>query len=150
MHRLVVATLTLVLIGVPVAATPSAILFAIELSAGTLAAAVPFYTVLFRTSEALEPLQASRFAGPSIEDIVLGLAVPPLAAGAVVACVGSLFGVTDPLAGLAAILGASVAEVFAVQLWQLEVPEWVKAIAVPVITSLGATITFNRQAQASH
>jgi hypothetical protein len=150
MQTLIVATLVLVLIGVPVAAAQSAISFAIELSVGTVAAAVPFYTVLLRTSEAVQPFQPSRFAQPSIEDIVLGLAVPPLAAGEAVAYAGSLFGVTGPLASFAAILGASVGEIFALKVWQLDVPEWVKTIAVPVITSLGATVAFNRQAQASH
>jgi len=91
MHALVVAMLVLVLIGVPVAAAQTALSFAIELSAGTLAAAVPFYTVLFRTSEALQPFQTSRFAEPSTEDIFLGLAVPPLLAGAAVAYTGSLY-----------------------------------------------------------
>lgn len=150
MHTLVGVILVLVLIGVPVAAAQSALSFAIELSAGTVAAAVPFYAVLFHTSEATQTLRESAFAGPSTKDIVLGLAVPPLVAGAAVACVASLFGVTGPIAGLAAILGASVGEIFAIQLWQLDVPGWVKTIAVPVITSLGATIAFNRQAQASH
>jgi len=147
MHALMVATLVLVLIGAPVVAAQSALSFAIEFSAGSLAAAVPFYAVLFRTSEALQPWQTSRFAEPSTEDILIGLAVPPLAAGAAVAYTGSLFGVTGPFAGLAAILGASVGEIFAVQLWQLDVPEWVKTIAVPAITSLGATIAFNHQAR---
>jgi len=150
MHRLIAATLVLVLAGVPVAAAQSALSFAIELSAGAVAAAVPFYAVLYHDSASLQSFQASRSTEPCTEDIVLGLAVPPLAAGAAVACAGRAFGVTDQLAGVAAILGASVSEVFALQLWELAVPEWVKTIAVPVITSLGATIAFNHQAQASH
>jgi len=147
MHALIVTTLALVLIGVPVAAAQTALSFAIEFSAGTLAAAVPFYMVLFRTSEAPPPFRPSRFAEPATEDIFLGLALPPLLSGAAVACAGSLFGVTGPLAGFAAILGASVGEIFAVQLWQLDLPKWLKTIAVPAITSLGATIAFNRQAR---
>ena len=149
MHALMVTTLVVVLIGVPVASAQSPLSFAIEFSAGTLAAAVPFYAVLYRTSEALQPSQVSRFAETPAKDILLGLAVPPLVAGATVAYVGSLFGVTCPFAGLVAILGASVGEIFAVQLWQPDVPEWVKIIAVPALTSLGATIAFNRQARAS-
>ena len=149
MRALIVTTLILVLIGVPVAAAQSALSFAIEFSAGMLAAAVPFDITLYSTSEALRPFQTTRFAEPSTEDIFFGLAAPPLLAGVAVAYVGSLFGVMDPMAGLAAILGASVGELFAVQLWQLEVPEWAKTIAVPFITSLGATIAFNRQARPS-
>jgi len=150
MHALVAAALALLLIGVPVAAErQSALSFAVEFAAGTLAAAVPFYAVLYRTSETLQPFQASRSAEPATEDILLGLAVPPLMAGAAVAYVGSLFGVTGKLAGLAAILGAAVSEIFALQLWQLDVPEWLKVIAVPAITSLGATIAFNHQARSS-
>jgi len=150
MRKVVIVTSVLALIAVPVAAVQSALSFGIELSAGAVASAVPFYAALLRASDVLRPLQASSFAEPSIEDIVLGLAVPPLAAGLAVAYAGSLFGVTGPLVGLAAILGASVGEIFALQLWQLDVPEWVKTIAVPVITSLGATISFNRQARGSH
>jgi len=149
MHRLIVATLALVLAGVPVAAAQSAFSFAIELSAGAVAAAVPFYAVLYRGSASLQSFQASRSTEPSTEDIVLGLAVPPLAAGIAVACAGRAFGVTGQLAGAAAILGASVSEVFALQLWDLDLPEWLKTIAVPIITSLGAIIAFNRQVRPS-
>ena len=149
MREFFVATLVLALIGVPVAASQSALSFAVELSAGTVAAAVPFYTVLFCTSKALQPLQPSRSCELSIEDTVLGLAVPPLSAGVTVACAGCLFGVTGPATVLAAFVGASVGEVFALQLWELDIPEWVKTIAVPIITSLGATFALNRQAQAS-
>lgn len=150
MRAFAVSVLVLALIGVPVAAAQSALSFAIELSAGTIASAVPFYTVLFSTTETSQPYQASLLARTSTKDIVLGLVVPPIAAGVAVACAGSLFGVTGPATALAAIVGASVSEVFAFQLWQLEFPEWMKAIAVPVIASLGATIAFNRQAQPSH
>jgi len=144
MRRPVVVMLVLVLIGVPVAATPSALSFAVELFVGTLAAAVPFYAVLYNTSEAL---QTSRPAGPVPEAALFGLVVPPLATGASVALAGRLFGVASPFAYFAAILGASVSEIFAFQLWQLDIPEWVKVIAVPVVTSLGATLAFNRQAR---
>jgi len=149
MRRLAVVALVLVLVGLPVVAAPSALSFAIELSAGTVAAAVPFYIALFGTSDAVQPLLISGLAVPSAKDIVLGLAVPPLAAGVAVACVGRAFGVTGRLAGVAAILAASVGETFALQLWQLDLPGWMKTIAVPVITSLGATIAFNRQVRPS-
>ena len=150
MRAFAVTVLVLALIGVPVTAAQSVLSFVIELSAGTIAAAVPFYTVLLSTTETSQPYQASLLARTSTKDIVLGLVVPPIAAGVAVACAGSLFGVAGSASTLAAILGASVSEVFAFQLWLLDVPEWMKAIAVPVITSLGATIAFNRQAQASH
>jgi len=151
MRAFAVTVLVLALIGASVAAGQSALSFAIELSAGMMAAAVPFYTVLYSTTETGQPYHdASLPARTSTKDIVLGLVVPPIAAGVAVACAGSLFGVAGSASTLAAILGASVSEVFAFQLWLLDVPEWMKAIAVPVITSLGATIAFNRQAQASH
>ena len=149
MRRLVVVALALVLVGLPVAAALPALSFAIELSAGTVAAAVPFYAVLLRTSDAVQPLLTRELAVPSAKDIVLGLAVPPLAAGIAVACAGRAFGVTGPLAGVAAILGASVGEIFAIQLWYMDLPDWIKTTAVPVITSLGATIAFNRQVRPS-
>jgi hypothetical protein len=143
-RTLVVTTLVLALIGGPVAAAQSVLSFAVELSAGTVAAAVPFYAALFSTSDAL---RASRLTQPSAEDVIPGLALPPLAAGAAVGCAGSLFGVTGPLAVPVAVLGALVSEIFAVQVWQLDVPGWVKTIAVPVVTSLGATLAFNRLAR---
>jgi len=149
MRTFAVTVLVLALIGMPVAAAQSALSFAIELSAGTMAAAVPFYTVLFSTTETPQPYHASLLARTSTKDIVLGLLVPPIAAGAAVAYAGSLFGVTGPATVLAAFVGASVGEVFALQLWELDIPEWVKTIAVPIITSLGATFALNRQAQAS-
>jgi len=150
MRAFAAAVLVLVSIGVSIVAAQSALSFAIELSAGTIAAAVPFYTVLFSTTETSQPYQASLLAGTSTKDIVLGLVVPPIAAGIAVACAGSLFGVTGPAAALSAIVGASVSEIFAIQLWQLDVPEWVKSISVPVITSVGATLAFNRQVQSPH
>jgi len=150
MRAFAVTVLVVALIGVPIVAAQSALSFAIELSAGTIAAAVPFYTVLYTTTETPQPYHASLFERTSTKDIALGLVVPPIAAGLAVACAGSLFGVTGPAAALAAIIGASVSEVFAFQLWQLDVPEWVKSISVPIITSLGATIAFNRQARPSH
>lgn len=149
MHALMVATLVLVLIGVPVAAAQSALSFAIEFSVGTLAASVPYYAALFRCSEPLHALEASRFAEPATNDILLGLALPPLAAGVTVACVGKLFGVTDKLGGLAAILGASVGEIFALRTWELNLPEWLEVLSVPAITAFCATVAFNRQARAS-
>ncbi|MFC2108709.1 hypothetical protein ACFLS5_04520 [Candidatus Bipolaricaulota bacterium] len=147
MHAFAVASLVLLVITVSVMADQSALSFAVEFGVGTLAAAVPFYAVLYRTSEAFQPPEASRFAEPSAEEILLGLAVPPLLAGATVACVGRLLGVSGKLASLASILGASVGELFALQAWELDLPEWMRVIAVPVITSLGATIAFNCQAQ---
>jgi len=149
MRRLAVVALVLVLVGLPVVAAGPALSFAIELSAGTVVAAVPFCAVLFRTSDAVQPILTTELAVPSTKDIVLGLAVPPLAAGIAVACAGRAFGVTGQLAGAAAILGASVGEIFALQLWQLDLPDWMKTVAVPVITSLGATIAFNLQGEAS-
>jgi len=144
MRKPVVVMLALALIAVPVAAEPSALSLAVELLAGTLAAAVPFYAVLYSTSEGL---QASRLAEPVTEDALFGLVVPPLATGTTVALAGRLFGVAAPFAGFAAVLGASVSGIFALQLWQLDIPEWVKVTAVPVVTSLGATLAFNRQAR---
>ena len=150
MRTLVGVTLALMLIGAPVVAAQRALSFAVELCAGTLAAAVPFYSTLYRTSEASRPFLPSRFAEPSTGDILLGLAVPPLLAGAAIATTGSLFDVTTtPLAVLATVIGASVSEIFAIQFWRLDVPEWMKTIAVPVIASLGGTIAFNRQARSS-
>ena len=144
MHRPAVGVLVLVLIGVPVAAAPSALSFAVELFAGTLAAAVPFYAVLYNTSDVL---QTSRLAEPATEGALFGLVVPPLATGATVALAGRLFGVAAPLASFTAVLGAAVSEIFAIQLWRLDIPQWVKVIAVPAVTSLGATLAFNRQAR---
>ena len=149
MHAFTVAALVLVLIAVPVAAGQSALSFAVEFATGALAAAVPFYAVLFRTSEMPRPVEASRFAEPAIEEILLGLAVPPLAAGVTVACVGRLFGVTGSLSGFASILGASVGELLALRAWELDLPEWLKVMAVPAITSLGATLAFSRHARSS-
>jgi len=150
MRTFAAALLAFALIGVPVAAAQSALSFVIELSAGTMAAAVPFYTVLLSTTETSQPYHASLQSRASTKDIVLGLVVPPIAAGAAVAYAGSLFGVTGPSTALAAILGASVGEVFALQLWELDIPEWAKTIAIPIITSLGATFAFSRQAHPSH
>jgi len=146
MRATVVVVLALLLIALPVVAGQSALSFAVEVAAGTLAAAVPFYAVLFSTSEPPHPLEASRSAEPATGDVLLGLAAPPLMAGATVACVGRLFGATNKLAGLASILGAAVGEVFALRAWELDLPEWVRMIAVPVVTSLGATLAFHRQA----
>jgi len=140
--------LVLLLIAVPVVASQSALSFAVECCAGTLAAAVPFYAVLFRTHGALAP-EAPRLAEPATEDVLLGLAMPPLMAGATVASVGRLFGGMSNLAGFASILGAYVGETFALRAWELNLPEWLKAIAVPAITSLAATIAFDRQAGTS-
>ena len=149
MHAVTVAALILLLIAVPVAASPSTLSFVVEVAAGTLAAAVPFYAVLFSTSGSLQPSWVPQATGPSTGDVLLGLVAPPLMAGATVACVGRLFGATGKLTGLASILGASVAEVFALRAWDLDLPEWMEVIAVPVITSLGATLAFHRQAQSS-
>ena len=149
MHAVTVAALILLLIAVPVAASPTTLSFVVEVAAGTLAAAVPFYAALYRTSETPPTPWAPRSTEPAIEDILLGIAAPPLMAGATVVCVGRLFGVTGKLTGLASILGASVAEVFALRAWELGLPQWMKVIAVPVITSLGATMAFHRQAQSS-
>ena len=149
MQRFIAVLLVLLLIPVPVMAGASALSFAVEFGAGALAAAVPFYANLFRTSEALQLPEASPFAEPSTEDILVELALPPLVAGLTVVCVGRLFGVAGHFAGLASILGASVGELFALRAWDLNLPEWMEVIAVPVITSLGATITFNQLAQSS-
>jgi len=149
MHVLATVALVLVLTAVPVAAAPSALSFAVEFAAGTLAAAVPFYAALFRTSEVYRPPEVFGPAEPANEDILLGLVAPPLLAGAAVTFVGRLFGVTSKLGGLAAILGASVAELFAFRAWELNLPEWLEIIAVPAITSVGAVVAFNREARSS-
>ncbi|MFC2105796.1 hypothetical protein ACFLS0_03495 [Candidatus Bipolaricaulota bacterium] len=149
MKVLVSAALILLLITVPVVAEQSALTIAVEFCTGTLAAAVPFYAVLFRSSEAFHSLEAPQFAKPATENTLLGLALPPLVAGATVACVGRLFGVTGKLTGLASILGASIGELFALRAWELNLPEWLKVIAVPALTSLGATLAFNRLARSS-
>ncbi|MBN1858580.1 hypothetical protein JW848_05175 [Candidatus Bipolaricaulota bacterium] len=149
MHTFTVASLVLILIAVPVVAGQSALSFAVELATGALAAAVPFYAVLFRTSETPRPIGASRFGEPAIEEILLGLAAPPLAAGATVACVGRLLGVTGSRSGFVSILGASVGELLALRAWELDLPEWMKILAVPAITSLGATLAFNRLVRSS-
>ena len=72
----------------------------------------------------------------------------PLAAGATVTGVGWLFGVTGKYAALASIVAASVSELFALRVWDLDLPEWLTMLTVPVITSLGATIGFDLQANA--
>ena len=147
MQSFAAATLVLLLISVPVVAGPSGLSFALEFSVGTVAASVPYYAALLRCSDPLHELEASRFTEPTTTDILLGLALPPLAAGATVACVGNLFGVTDKLGGLAAILGASVGEIFALRAWELDLSEWVKVLSVPAITALCATVAFNCQAR---
>ena len=147
MRVFVAGIVVLLLLAVPVAAGRSAVSFAVEVAAGTLVAAVPFYAVLFSLSGSLQPSWVPRVPQPSTGDLLLGLVAPPLMAGATVALVGKMFGATDRLAGLAAMLGASVGEVFALRAWELNLPEWMKVIAVPVITSLGATLAFNRQAK---
>ncbi len=147
MRATVVVVLALLLIALPVVAGQSALSFAVEVAAGTLAAAVPFYAALLSTSETPRVPWVSRVAEPSTGDVLFGLVAPPLMAGATVACVGRLFGATNKLAGLASILGAAVGEVFALRAWELDLPEWVRMIAVPVVTSLGATLAFHRQAE---
>ncbi len=149
MQLFAAAALVLLVISVPIVAGQSALSFALEFGVGTLAASVPYYAALFRCSEPLHSLKASRFAEPATNDILLGLALPPLAAGVTVACVGKLFGVTDKLGGLAAILGASVGEIFALRAWELNLPEWLEVLSVPAITAFCATVAFNRQARSS-
>ncbi|MCX6092252.1 MAG: hypothetical protein NTX23_05230 [Candidatus Bipolaricaulota bacterium] len=149
MRLVVVVVLGLLLVGAPVLAEQSALSFAAEFGAGALTATVSFEWVLSLTfqvyPQARHP-QASALGGAS--NVLLGLAVTPLAAGATVTCVGWLFGVTGKYAGLASVLAASVSELFALRAWDLDLPEWLAALAVPVVTSLGATIGFTLQANA--
>jgi hypothetical protein len=152
MRSLAVAGLVFLLVAVTIAAEQPPLSFAVEFCAGALAATVSFDAVLFRTSGALPPVGDPRFvevgASGGTSGVLLELAATPLAAGATVTFVGWLMGVTGKCAGLTSILAASVSELFALQAWDLDLPEWIRILAVPAITALGATIGFNLQAGA--
>lgn len=152
MRLVAVVVLGLLLVGTPALAEQSALSFAAEFGAGALTATVSFEWVLSLTfqvyPQARHPQSIEAGALGGVSNVLLGLAVTPLAAGATVTCVGWLFGVTGKYAGLASVLAASVSELFAFRAWNLDLPEWLTILAVPAITSLGATIGFTLQANA--
>ena len=152
MRLILVVAVGLLLVAAPVVAEQSALLIAAEFGAGAITATVSFEWVLSLTFQAYplarhpQPIEVGALGGAS--NVLLGLAATPVVAGATVTCVGWLFGVTGRYAALASVLAASVSELFALRAWDLDLPEWLTTLAVPAITSLGATIGFSFQANA--
>jgi hypothetical protein len=153
MRVVAVAGLVVILLTMSVMAEPSALSFAAEFGASTLVSAASFDALLFRTFGDLLPVTNSSAAGAMVAvtdlRLLFDLALTPLAAGATVTCVGWAFGITGHCAGLASVLAASVSELFALRVWDLNLPSWIRMLAVPTITALGATIAFNLQATAA-